>query len=204
MMHHMKEKLFGPVEVPILTSVGRTEIDDFLDRYETYLLMVASRNALGDEIQPMEMKFCVDNQLLKTLVKHQIGVGSVEELTQEQLKEYLDGCLKVSNFYVPDLDTIFSELTLGEAMDANARVIDLFTQTEEIIRRNGLTEVSEKTIIPFILKAIEPASLRRRIENERKVRGKERFQTREQLFPLIEKHMHFSILLAVGALDVLF
>ena len=144
MMHHMKEKLFGPVEVPILTSVGRTEIADFLDRYETYLLMVASRNALGDEIQPMEMKFCVDNQLLKTLVKHQIGAGSVEDLTQDQLKEYLDGCLKVSNFYVPDLDTIFSELTLGEATDANARVIDLFTQTEELIRRNGLTEVSEK------------------------------------------------------------
>ena len=86
MMHHMKERLFGPVEVPILTSVGRREIADFLDRYDNYLLMVASRNALGDEIVPMEMKFCIDNQLLKTLVRHQIGVGSVEKLTQEQLK----------------------------------------------------------------------------------------------------------------------
>ena len=26
MMHHMKERLFGPVEVPILDTVGRTEI----------------------------------------------------------------------------------------------------------------------------------------------------------------------------------
>ena len=141
----MKERLFGPVEVPILTTVGRREIADFLDRYDNYLLlMVASRNALGDEIVPMEMKFCIDNQLLKTLVRHQIGVGSVEELTQEQLKEYLDNCLKVSNYYVPDLDSIFSELTLSETKDANARVVDLFTQAEEILRRNGLDQVVRK------------------------------------------------------------
>ena len=160
--------------------MGRREIADFLDRYDNYLLMVASRNALADEIVPMEMKFCTDNQLLNTLLKHQIGVGSVEELTQEQLKEYLDNCLKVSNYYVPDLDSIFSELTLSETKDANARVIDLFTQAEEILRRNGLTQVSEKTIVPFIIKAIEPASLRKRIENERRVRGKDQFQTRER------------------------
>ncbi len=126
-MHHMKERLFGPVEVPVLTLVGRVEIANFLDRYDNYLRMVASRNALGDEIVPMEMKFCVDNQLLKTLVKHQIGVGSVDELTQEQLKEYLDDCLKVSDYYVPNLETIFGELKLSDNKHANAQVVDLFT-----------------------------------------------------------------------------
>ena len=105
------------------------------------------------------MKFCIYNQLLKTLVKHQIGVRSVEELTQEQLKEYLDNCLKVTNYYIPDLDSIFSELTLSENKDANARVVDLFTQAEEILRRNGLTKVSEKTIVPLIIQATEPALL---------------------------------------------
>ena len=190
MMHHMKEKLFGPVEVQILTTVERVEIANFLDRYENYLLMVASRNALGDEIVPMEMKFCIDNQLLKALVKHQIGVGSVGELTQEQLKKYLDDCLKVTDYYVPDLESIFSELTLSDNKDANARVVDLFTNAEEILRRNGLTQVSEKTIVPLIIQAIEPASLRKRIENERKVRGKDHYQTREQIFPLIEKYLH--------------
>ena len=57
MMHHARERLFGPVEVPILETAGRTEIADFLDRYDNYLLMVASRRAMGDEIVPMEMKF---------------------------------------------------------------------------------------------------------------------------------------------------
>ena len=48
----------------------------------------------------------MDNQLLKTLAKHQIGVRSVEELTHEQLKQYLEDSSKVSDYYVPDLATI--------------------------------------------------------------------------------------------------
>ena len=161
MMHHMKERLLGAVEVPTLETVGRVEIANFLDRYENYLLMVASRNALGYKIVPLEMKFRIDNQLLKTLARHQIGVESVEELTQKQLKRYLDNCfLKVSDYYFPDLEAIFGELSLSDNKDANAQVVDLFTNTEEILRRNGLTQVSEKTIFPLIIRAIEPAYLR--------------------------------------------
>ena len=45
---------------------------------------------MGDELISMELKFCVDNQLLKSLANYQIGVMSVEELTNEELRRYLE------------------------------------------------------------------------------------------------------------------
>ena len=40
MVHHAKERLFGPMEVPILKTVGRKEVADFLDQFDNYLLII--------------------------------------------------------------------------------------------------------------------------------------------------------------------
>ena len=68
-MHHMTERLFGPIEVPILKSVGRKKIAEFMTSYETYKRVAHSRRAIGEDIPTLGLRFCVDAQLLKAITR---------------------------------------------------------------------------------------------------------------------------------------
>ena len=69
-MHHLTERLLGSIEVPLLKTVGRTEIAEFMMGYETYKRVARSRRAMGEDIPTLGLKFCVDAQLLKALVRY--------------------------------------------------------------------------------------------------------------------------------------
>ena len=60
----LNEKMFGPIEVPILKGVGRREITTFLAQYERYEAVRDSRALVGVELQLIPEVNCVEPHLL--------------------------------------------------------------------------------------------------------------------------------------------
>ena len=62
----LNEKMFGPIEVPILKGVGRREITTFLAQYERYEAVRDSRTLMGVELQLIPKVNCVEPHLLNS------------------------------------------------------------------------------------------------------------------------------------------
>ena len=188
----MTERLFGPIEVPILKSVGRKKIAEFMTRYETYKRVAHSRRAIGEDIPTLGLRFCVDAQLLKAITRYELKLETVEDLTDEALGVYLTKCLMMTEMYVPDLGVLFSGIKFQQKAGGLDRVVRLFSDVDEMILLNGLHDVEEKLLVKYIIEIIQPEELRRGIQNEIQVQGKENYDTRDKLFPLVKYHVQVA------------
>ena len=63
----LNEKMFGPIEVPILKGVGRREITTFLAQYERYEAVRDSRALMGVDLQLIPKVNCVEPNLLNSI-----------------------------------------------------------------------------------------------------------------------------------------
>ena len=137
----MTERLFGPIEVPILKSVGRKKIAEFMTSYETYKRVAHSRRVIGEDIPTLGLRFCVDAQLLKAITRYELKLETVEDLTDEALGVYLTKCLMMTEMYVPDLGVLFLDVKFKQKAGGLDRVVQLFSDVDEMIMLNGLHEV---------------------------------------------------------------
>jgi hypothetical protein len=189
MFKNSKDDLFGPLKVPRLIDIGRSDIQEFLYRVRAYRQRQDTRRNAGEDVETLELKFLVEPALLRTLATYELGLRSIEEVDSEALEEYLIRCLQPSDSYVPSLSKLFSGLKLGTSGDARQRVINLFKAADEIVLINGLSKISEKEIIKQLLQAIEPRRIREMVRDEIVLQGKENFSSLASLFPLVAKHV---------------
>ena len=132
-MANYQDDFFGPIRVPVLKRIDRSDVRDFLERYRKYVIWVTERARLeGAEPQIMQMKMCINSKLLKTLARFELKT-SLENVSDEQLEEYLTGVLAPSRYHVPDLDRLFGRLRLRSEGDGRDRVTALFADIEELV-----------------------------------------------------------------------
>ena len=106
-MANYRDDFFGPIRVPVLRSINRKDVRIFLEKYRKYVVCVTERARLADaEPQIMQLKLCVNDKLLRTLVRFEMKV-QLEDLTDERLHEYLTRILAPDRYHVPDLDRLF-------------------------------------------------------------------------------------------------
>ena len=70
-----------------MKSVRKREVSEFFDGYDPYLKVITSPEQLcmGEKITPIELKFCINSQLLESLVRYELEADSVEELSNEEI-----------------------------------------------------------------------------------------------------------------------
>ena len=100
----------------------------------------------GEEPQILGIKICINDKLIKTLARYEIGVP-LERLTDEEVSEYLRKVLEPDRYYVPDLERLFGRLRIRPTSDGRDRVTALFSEIEEIIEDNGLGYIPQKDIV---------------------------------------------------------
>ena len=173
-------------QMPYLQHGGRKDIADFLDEYERYRRVIEYRHHVnGKRILPVPMIYCVEPNLL-SVMNYEIGLISLEQLTDDKLEKYLLSCLSLNEDFVPDLSNLFGNLRLARNGDCRRRVLDLFRTVKRIIRENGLGNAHEKIFNEFIINALprEPRILAlRKIE----FKGRANFRKMALLFPLVLK-----------------
>ena len=193
MFKNSTDELFGPLKVPRLIDIGRSDIQEFLYRVRAYRQHQDTRRNAGEDVETLELKFLVEPALLRTLAIYEMGLRDIEELESERLEVYLTRCLQPSESYVPSLSKLFDRLKLETSGGAKRRVINLFKAVDEIVLVNGLSEIDEKEITKQVVRAIEPRRLREMIQDDILIRGKSNFATRTELFQLIMKHVEGAV-----------
>ena len=103
----LNEKMFGPIEVPILKGVGRREITTFLAQYERYEAVRDSRALMGVDLQLIPKVNCVEPHLLNSIAVYEMFLDSKRDMDDEKLNEYFAKCLKISGSYLPDVEEAF-------------------------------------------------------------------------------------------------
>ncbi len=165
-----RDDFFGPIRVPVLKGIDRRDVRDFLERYRKYVLWVTERARLeGAEPQIMQIKMCINNKLLKTLARFELKT-SVEEISDEQLEDYLTGILAPSRYHVPDLDSLFGRLRLRSDGDGRDRVTALFADIEELVHDHGLGYLPDKDLVKYMYKAL-PKHVEKTIKDKMKIEG---------------------------------
>jgi len=193
MFKNSTDELFGPLKVPRLIDIGRSDIQEFLYRVRAYRQHQDTRRNAGEDVETLELKFLVEPALLRTLAIYEMGLKDIEELESERLEVYLTRCLQPSESYVPSLSKLFDRLKLETSGGARQRVINLFKAVDEIVLVNGLSEIDEKEIVKQVVKAIEPRRLREMVQDDILLRGKSNYATRADLFQLIMKHVEGAV-----------
>ncbi len=117
----MNEKMFGPIEVPILKGVGRREIATFLAQYERYEAVRDSRAMMGIELQLFPKVSCIEPNLLNSIAVYEVGLSSKAEMTDENLEEYFARCLGISGSNLPDVEEAFKKLKFPERGESRER-----------------------------------------------------------------------------------
>jgi len=169
-MANYRDDFFGPIRVPALRSINRKEVRIFLEKYRKYVVCVTERARLADtDPQIMQMKLCVNDKLLRTLVRFEIKVP-LEDLTDEILHEYLAGVMAPDQYHVPDLDRLFGRLRLREEGDGRDRVTALFADIDELVTDNGLRHLPERDIVQYMYKAL-PKHVEKSVKTRLKLEG---------------------------------
>ena len=185
----LNEKMFGPIEVPILKGVGRREITTFLAQYERYEAVRDSRALMGVDLQLIPKVNCVEPHLLNSIAVYEMFLDSKRDMDDEKLNEYFAKCLRISGSYLPDVEEAFRKLKFPERGESREKVLKFFTEADIIIQSNSLQYVEEKVIVKYLLRRIEPARFRSYIERTIEAKGKLNFQTRAELFPLVSQSL---------------
>ena len=98
MAMNYQDELFGPARVLELKTLGRKEIGEFLERYAKYRRLVESRRALEQQIPLLDLKACLDSNLLVVTAKVELPEESVAEVSNTSLERYLRKCCNRTNF----------------------------------------------------------------------------------------------------------
>ena len=59
MFKNSKDELFGPLKVPKLMEIGRSDIQEFLYRVRAYRQHQDTRRNAGEDVETLELKFLV-------------------------------------------------------------------------------------------------------------------------------------------------
>lgn len=171
---------------PFLTQTDPASIRTFFRKYDQYCRTVKSRakqlnvNAEGssttttETILLMELKYCVDAQYFTSCIDLGFitGVTSFEDMTDTQLRKYLDDKAEESKdaLTLDGLEELVRK-KLKMNMDnrnAKSRMQGLFASYHSLLSQNGvkwIIDENQKLTVTHVLSAVRPQSLRERLES---------------------------------------
>ena len=164
--------MFQQISAPRLKSIGRAGLVDFMEAYEAYVELIKARKLLGESIQALSLKSCIDPKTLRTLAMMVLKVDK-EDITDEMLIRYLQSAVMVnsSSTQVSTVEQILCPLKfIKHDEDADAGVFRFFSDALDLIAKSGMTSIWEssakhkKAIGKTIVSFIQPASLKSVIE----------------------------------------
>jgi len=171
------------VDHPRLEKTDAESIRIFLRLYDQYCNEVTARarqlstdqGVSTEAVRPVNIMFCVDPEFLEsaTVLGFIDGADTVEDLTDEMLRDYLDDQAQEAEETVSlaTLGTIVDEELRMDMSDrsARSRMQGLFMSYHKLLRRHGLSWVlkaNEKTAVYHVLSAIRPYSLKDRLTDD--------------------------------------
>ena len=169
------QHLFTPIAHPELCRLGQKRIHAFLRERERYLLHINDAQATGSSISAISLKSSLDPDLLLSLVEFDEfdGVISVNELSEEALKNWLDDKETV-NFDTLTTTELENSIRPSVRMkinekDPELRIKALFVDYKTFlrVRRWGdLIHKNAKQSTAHICTLLKPPALKEKIEND--------------------------------------
>jgi hypothetical protein len=106
----------------------------------------------------------VEERLLKILAKYEIGVA-LDKLTTEAIMEYLKALVMDTSKEL-DLEQLFGKLRFDlTSKEPGAIVGDVFQKVKDLLEDNNIVDhFPEKVICRYIVEAVYPVELRKRVE----------------------------------------
>ena len=196
-----RNELFGAIRIPLLKGTGRDQIKEFMTNYKAYVHRQEVRRNLGEKVETLRMRDLVDLDLLGTIAVYELDKTGVEELSDDEVSQYLKNCLAPSSTHFPSVKELFGNLKFS-VLGANSpkKVVDFFKNVQKVVDENGLERYGEKLLTKRLLDIIQPKKLRSLILEEIEFNGKESVQTRIALFKLVKHHaINLSFYYDVGA-----
>lgn len=165
-------KFVGNVfEHSLLAAIDAASIRVFLQSFDQYVnevtkwakQLINTDVSFAEIVSPISLKFCIDPEWLERLIALEfiLGVKSVESLSDNTLRSYLDDKAKDSKVVVI-LENLYKlvnkKLRINMAdTDAKSRTENLFVAYHSLLRRHGLSwtlEDNQKIAVYHILSAI--------------------------------------------------
>eukprot|EP00736_Rhodelphis_marinus_P010119 Rmarinus@m.1922 len=159
-----------PLEVPYLSSLGKSEIGQFQTRRREYLRLVAERSDVDKSISARSLKSMIKLELLEFIADYELE-GSpieVEQVDDKLLEQYLEKRVTPSQFEVINLEDTFRDaLKLDNSNpDPTQWVAQLWTDWKRLSKeRLGNRKVEEKVQCKLILSALRPNALCKYIQD---------------------------------------
>ena len=171
------------VEQPFLARLDSESIRVFLRKYDAYCRELKARasqlvqeTAVSLEpIRPVGLVYCVDAEQLESAVDLGMidGCDDVKELTDGQLRDYLDK-------EASDSATVVTENDLAQMVQryvrmdmsvksAHSRMKLLFMGYKSLLRQNGMgwvVDKNPKAAVRHIISVVKPAQLKTRLEQD--------------------------------------
>ena len=94
-------ELYGAIRIPILKGIGRNQIKEFMSAYKAYVRRQDVRRHLGERVETLSMRSLVD-----------LDKNGSEELEDEDINQYLKGCLMPSETHSPSLKELFGAIRI--------------------------------------------------------------------------------------------
>lgn len=176
---HARVALFTPISAPILRSIEPVQVARFLKERERYELEVQSKQTEMPSLLITPYTASVDRSLLK----HLLFMGSfdeiapdatVESLTNEQIKSYLDSLVQNKDAYEPArLREALAGLSFPvKITDPTARIMTYCADAFERLDAVGYGDFKSenpKHMIRLLLDRIRPPALKTAMEERLKV-----------------------------------
>ena len=161
--------IFDPVESPLLTSADVPSIRQFLKQYQEYQTVWAERvqeGVIARTRKPKSVLRCTDPDLRNRIRKYEMG-ANVRLFNSETLMAHLMAKVTAATQAV-SLRDVLGNLTFDARLtDPDEKVGKVFQYVDKVILLNGIDGIFPvKEIANYIVKAVQPVELRRRVEYE--------------------------------------
>ena len=170
-----KPAMMETLKAPVLKAMSRASIVKFYTEYDTYRLTAQRSNMTA----PKRMVECLDPMLRETICELYLGNEDPLQLSEEKLKEILQGELNMEVNYTEDgIQKMFKGIKMDLSItDARARVISYMTEFRRKLKDCGLDRQlnsNDKTKAQWMkvaLAGIRPLALRDIVQQKSKMEG---------------------------------
>ena len=188
----MKNPIFEPIEAPCLTSLVPKDVAEFFMLRKQYIRKIEERRATHNErISPTSLLLSIEPKLLQVICELRIRDVKEDDVTDDHLQLYLEKLMKPKDVLYDIEKTVKDELKYDLTIpDADARLMKLFMDFNEISRKYALGEVfrdepGQKLKSKLIVETLRPESVRTMAETALKYKHREARKDTRELFDVL-------------------
>jgi hypothetical protein len=171
---------------PTLKSTSREKVVAFVDGANVY---IDKMKETGHKDYSWSYRANIRPKLLRSICEYELGVP-VALVTEKQLEEYLEGIINKTESQITVLEDILGRIKMDMSVsDPEARCLDLFARTNELVRNARLEKAMThkkvyRKVETAVIDAIRPKSVRDLVKQELLLAD---FRSLKDLYPEVKK-----------------